>query len=416
MKEKINTLKQNKFFIFLVFSFIILTIPRSVEEVFPILYKIINIIKVIVTIFIVYFAIVKKIKFSKLSIGLLIYVVYLGIVTILNKENPIVFLKVYALDLSIAMLVELVFKSEYKDKFIIYFSNYLFALIVLNSSGIIGNLITTGKFVNPNNIYLLGQDNRFILYIIPTLLGYYLRLQKVDEKSTKIKLILTYIIGLATLIILWSVTSFLALLLIGFVICFNYTLEHKKINIDIDVYTITTVIMVICILIVFFKIQNIFKDFIINVLHKSMTLSYRTILWDDAIEMLKENPVNMLFGFGYFDTTNTFTNIAKRVNHLHNIIMDPLFTGGIIGLILYLINLFLIQKSIDSIRKRIVKNNISVIFIGLLILLIFDTFEMYALYYFILFMLYNYYFYIENKEIDDLLDDDLKKLTNIIKE
>ena len=62
------------------------------------------------------------------------------------------------------------------------------------------------------------------------------------------------------------------------------------------------------------------------------------------------------------------------------------------------------------------KNNISVIFIGLLILLIFDTFEMYALYYFILFMLYKSYFYIENKEIDDLLDDDLKKLTNIIKE
>ncbi|MFR1971841.1 MAG: O-antigen ligase family protein [Clostridia bacterium] len=389
MIEKIiTTLKAKKEIIFFIICFVIYTIPRSIEMLFPKIYKGINIIKAIVIICIfAYFAVffIKKDrkKISKYSIGVMIYALYIFIVTIFNKVNIVTCVKVYLLNVSVILLCEIIFNSDYKFEFIKFFTSYFLMLLVLNMIVLFLNYINNGTMINKENIYLLGQDNRFILYIIPTLLGYYYL--NVNNKSGKFGMIITYIIGVITLAVVWSVASLAILIIIG--LGFVVLKIINKYNIKINSYIILILLIALSVMIVFLKIQNCFENFIVNVLHKSMTLSYRTIMWDDAKEMLIKNPVNLIFGFGYFDTKDSFVHMPIKVNHLHNIVMDPLFAGGIIGLIIYIGNLCILCNSINKISEKNKKNNICLIFGTLLLLLTFDTFEMYQIYYFILFLI-----------------------------
>ncbi|MDO4392333.1 MAG: O-antigen ligase family protein [Clostridium sp.] len=389
MIEKIiTTLKAKKEIIFFIICFVIYTIPRSIEMLFPKIYKGINIIKAIVIICIfAYFAVffIKKDrkKISKYSIGVMIYALYIFIVTIFNKVNIVTCVKVYLLNVSVILLCEIIFNSDYKFEFIKFFTSYFLMLLVLNMIVLFLNYINNGTMINKENIYLLGQDNRFILYIIPTLLGYYYL--NVNNKSGKFGMIITYIIGVITLAVVWSVASLAILIIIG--LGFVVLKIINKYNIKINSYIILILLIALSVMIVFLKIQNCFENFIVNVLHKSMTLSYRTIMWDDAKEMLIKNPVNLIFGFGYFDTKDSFVHMPIKVNHLHNIVMDPLFAGGIIGLIIYIGNLCILCNSINKISENNKKNNICLIFGTLLLLLTFDTFEMYQIYYFILFLI-----------------------------
>lgn len=389
MIEKIiTTLKAKKEIIFFIICFVIYTIPRSIEMLFPKIYKGINIIKAIVIICIfAYFAVffIKKDrkKISKYSIGVMIYALYIFIVTIFNKVNIVTCVKVYLLNVSVILLCEIIFNSDYKFEFIKFFTSYFLMLLVLNMIVLFLNYINNGTMINKENIYLLGQDNRFILYIIPTLLGYYYL--NVNNKSGKFGMIITYIIGVITLAVVWSVASLAILIIIG--LGFVVLKIINKYNIKINSYIILILLIALSVMIVFLKIQNCFENFIVNVLHKSMTLSYRTIMWDDAKEMLIKNPVNLIFGFGYFDTKDSFVHMPIKVNHLHNIVMDPLFAGGIIGLIIYIGNLCILCNSINKISENNKKNNLCLLFGTLLLLLTFDTFEMYQIYYFILFLI-----------------------------
>ena len=156
-------------------------------------------------------------------------------------------------------------------------------------------------------------------------------------------------------------------------------------------------VLLLCVAIVFFRVQNLFRFFVVDILHKSLDLSYRTIIWDDAIAMFKANPINLIFGFGYFDTMNTFTNLPVRVGHLHNILMNSLFFSGIIGTVIYFYKFYLIENKIYSLKSIRCSNSLTFLFIAILVLMIFDTFELYQIYYFTLFLLFKSSDFLEPK-------------------
>lgn len=394
LKNKLKNIE----YAFYAMVFIILTIPRSVEVVFPKIYTIINIVKILVTALIVFKVLKNKTKISKISIILIMYTMYLFLVTICNKVSTITLIKVYGLNIGIFLFCDLIFTSNYKDRFIRFFSNYYLTLLILNLFLIIIAYLSGNELSQIGGTYLLGQDNRFILYIIPALLGFFYLSRMENKNSDKIKLVLTYFVGIYTVYFLWSVASLAVLLVIGMGYIFGKI--FKKININIKL--LSCIIAAISIGIVFFKIQNYFSYFIVNILKKSMTLSYRTIIWDRALTMLLESKINLVFGFGYFDTSYLFVDIQGRLNHLHNLILDPLFSGGIIGVIMYASMLYCIIKRINSIKKTFEGKMLSLVFCGLLLLLIFDTFEAYQIYYFILYLLYAISVMIESKSKNNL--------------
>lgn len=370
--------------IFYCIAFIILTIPRSINVVFPIVYDIINILKIIITILIGVNVIKNKTKLSHITIILGIYTMYLIIITYLNKVSLNTVIKVYGLNLATLLLCDSIFTSNLKEKFIRFFSNYYLVLLISNLILIFIAYAMGDPLYRIFDTYLLGQDNRFILYIIPALLGFFYLSKKKDSKKNIIKLYLTYIVGTYTVYFLWSVASLAVLLFIG--ISYLFVKICKKIKINI--YLLSFALILICIGLVFFKIQNYFSYFIVNVLNKSITLSYRTIIWDRALAMLGESKINLIFGFGYFDTSYLFLDILKTLNHLHNLILDPLFFGGIIGTIIYMSSLYCVTKKINTTSNTFEGKIVALVFLGVLTLLIFDTFEAYQVYYFMIYLLY----------------------------
>ena len=379
-----NSISKIEFILFFIF-FVILTIPRSINNIFPAVYNIINLFKIGIFLYIAVFCFLKKIKISEFTKKVILYSLFLFFVTIFNKVNPTVFLKVYLLNIAILFLSEVLFNSNYKKSFLKLFSFYFLILLFLNQLAIVyGCYIGNTNCYLASNTYLLGQDNRFILYIIACLIGFYYLIKMTDDNlKYKICFFLTYLVGALSLGILWSVSAFVILMFLGILFIFLHYYK-KRIHINFLFYSI----IIISILIVFFRIHNLFEPVIVNVLHKSMTLSYRTILWDDALFMLKNSTINTVFGFGYFDTVNHFPNMVFGVSHLHNLIMNVLFFSGIVGLILYYLILNCIKNNIKKIDNNKTYNYISVIFLSLFSLMLFDTFEMYQLYYFILFLFF----------------------------
>lgn len=387
--------------------FVIFTIPRTINQYFE-FFNIFKIISVccITLLFIIKNKNTKTKKISSFTKIFIFFVLFLFISTLINKISIITFFKVYSLNLGIVLLCELIFNSKYKDRFLKFFSNYFLLLLILNFVTMIicymmGHPNGSLTLDKRNAIYLLGLDNRFIIYIIPTLIGfYYLFTCQESKREYKAKLIITYFLSFISLVMTWSASAMVVMLFLGFALMFI-----KKVKIDLNLKLILILFLIINILFVFFKIQYLFEFFIVGILHKSIDLSYRNIIWDDAINLLIKNPINIIYGFGYFDTSYSFVHMPIKVNHLHNLFMNNLFFSGVIGSIIYYFNFYKIHQNISSIKNKQQKNIICLFFCCLLGLMIFDTFELYQIYYFILYLIYKSNDFLILKEKSDVSNE-----------
>ena len=82
-------------------------------------------------------------------------------------------------------------------------------------------------------------------------------------------------------------------------------------------------------LIVFFDIQYYFSYIIVDLLHRSLTLTERTVIWNEAIEYIKMSP---LFGYGI----ESGLTVAEKIgaSHTHNYYLYLFFTGGIVNFLI----------------------------------------------------------------------------------
>lgn len=374
---------------------IVLIFPRSFDVLFPKIYEFINILKIISIMFLAFVLLKKKIRISTVSKWLILYFSFLFFVTIFNKISLMDYLKTYSLNFGMILFCELVFNNDERDKLIMNFSHIFLMMLIINFGFILicksmYNVYTFGNSL----MFFLGQDNRFILYIIPPILFYNYGFSILKQKNSIYLLFLTYIISIISLWTVWSAAALVVI--IGLIFINLFLLKFKKIKINLQF--ISLIIFVLNISIVFFHLQNLFSFFIVDILHKSLDLSYRTYIWDKAIEIFKSDTIRLIFGHGFQNVENIFFEtviksngqlIYLRPNHLHNIIINCLFFGGVIGSLIY-INIYIkIIKKINIIKQNLYfKNILAFILISIQVLLIFDTFEFYQLYYFILIFIY----------------------------
>ncbi len=106
--------------------------------------------------------------------------------------------------------------------------------------------------------------------------------------------------------------------------------------------------VVITIVFVAFGQLEVLSGFITEVLGKGESLASRSRIWARAIELIQEQPV---FGYGFVSIQYT-KGIMRDAVDPHNIYLGILYYGGIIGMVLLAVILYVVNRRIRSFRGK----------------------------------------------------------------
>lgn len=197
------------------------------------------------------------------------------------------------------------------------------------------NLITIIAF--PNGLYqswrikqqlwFMGYDNGLIYNLVP-----YVGISLVYSQYKYKKLftfwsIYSVAITIITELIVWSATGVVtAAFMMICILCINIPFVKKIVQpkVLIGVFYIGTILIVI------FRMQNLFEPIIVDILHKDLTFTGRTYLWDYSMTVIKDN---LLLGVG--QAGYTVVGQHNTYLHPHCLLLDMLYKGGIIMFVLF---------------------------------------------------------------------------------
>lgn len=196
--------------------------------------------------------------------------------------------------------------------------------------------------------------------------------------------ILLSIVSLATLLFVGSMTSTfnIAILLVSILVP---SLKFRK-------YIIIGLIFVVAFFQIFIVFggeslkDNEFAVYIIEeVLHKDITFTYRTYMWDSAFKMFSQSPI---IGWGFVDSEWFTANMSSFAVGPHNFIYSIMIFGGVTLLAIYLWAILLAARVLASHYDK----RSSIIALGLCTLGFMMIMEMYP-FFFAFYMLALAYYY-----------------------
>ena len=199
---------------------------------------------------------------------------------------------------------------------------------------------------NYTSVFWLGGRNQLAIFLslaFAFTLGYYEKYKKLKD----IKLI--YVIGIGVIIFVSlifsrSVTSIICTFAI-FVLYF--LLYIKKKNILINPIVVGIVYVITWVALIVLRIHYLLADLLMKLFGRDISLSHRTIIWDTALEFIKDKPI---FGYGMPDSYNVFSvhhdytggnNDVWTSISGHNELLQLLYCGGMV-LVIILIGVYLI--------------------------------------------------------------------------
>lgn len=178
--------------------------------------------------------------------------------------------------------------------------------------------------------YLFGAKNQMVAPIMTCLFfNMETAYRSYNKIITKTSLFMCFICAFE-LIIGGSGTGLIVLA--AFIILCLFELKHQKISSNLSLIVLLASFLAI----VIFRIQNIFSFLIVDILHKSLTLSDRTYIWDAAIESILSHPI---LGTGITDSLSG--NVHLKLSYLvkdifaHDLYLDYLLMGGIPALCIF---------------------------------------------------------------------------------
>ena len=218
------------------------------------------------------------------------------------------------------------------------------------------NFITVLIF--PNGMYtsslywsnwLLGYKNMHINIIFPAILlsciydyWYNARL--------KPRTIILLFVSLLDTVIVKSQMSFCIILLFILVLTFIIGGRDRKLKMFLREHFSYRVALIVCALayIIIVVLQNfdILTYLIVNIFNKSMSLSGRSIIWQESIKLFLERPI---FGYGFIDSSRyvALTGIVGGT-HAHNLFLSVLDMGGLFGTGLLIAAYYLTVKGLTK--------------------------------------------------------------------
>lgn len=303
---------------------------------------------VVISIFLLF--LIKKKQLNKFSLLWVFFEIWIIIMTILNKGNII-----YAFFQGLSIISIAILFQMYIDQIGSLLKNIYRVLsffVLINFFTIIffpNGMYTTGVTNLATENWFLGFKNEQTPYFL-TLVGIMLILSEVEKYNKK--KILMLIVVILSAIIIKSSTLIVGLFILLILALFPFIRRNYQLF-NISSYIVTSLFLFIAIPI--FRLQNIFSYIIINMLNKDVNFTNRTVIWDTTLNYIKFKPISG-FGEQIPKIRNLMYNSFSVVSS-HNQIMEYLYTGGILLIIIYLFILFTIAKELYPLKS----NNIIII-------------------------------------------------------
>lgn len=224
---------------------------------------------------------------------------------------------------------------------------YLTILMLLNSASIL-LYYPEGMYASGTNTnyYLFGLDNVGFMY---TLAGFFMgQLYHVlKEKNPSIKFYIIYALISSVYIYVGTGTG-TVVIFACVVLSILYHMDLlRKVNIRLTIL----ICVIAYISIVVFQSLGIF-EWLLRFIDKSVTFNGRTYIW---AAMFRALPEHLWTGFGisteitgdYLSKYGMGLNWLEGIGHLHNIVLEFLFRGGIVGLLLFVLFWISVQKNME---------------------------------------------------------------------
>ena len=220
------------------------------------------------------------------------------------------------------------------------------ALYVILAANLTLNLLTcfTGGIITLNSTpyFWNGMRTRFTDCVIPAVMLSFLISLKRRKRLVTLLSIFTVAVSAVQLAAEWVATGVLALaLLLLFVILFRRRQRSPGWPVFVP--------WLAGFLIVFMRIQSWFSFIIVDLLHKDLSFHGRLVIWDSAIEEIRQS---VLFGAGEAGNGGVAgVWWSDRLVPAHNDLLQHLYDGGTAGAILFAVILLICVRKLSRYRN-----------------------------------------------------------------
>lgn len=349
------------------FLYVFLALPHLKPpylSTFPTIDIIIDVWRGISFIFVILWYILKKKQISIVVILAMAWQLSLLLSTIYNQGAIYSCVVTSFSILSIMLFYDIA--QAYKE---IFLSSQLFCFELV----IYINLIT--EFVFPAGMYLnngfpsgpnwfLGYYNGYTKYFIPALMFAWLYKESTGKKW---RTLILFVGIVASTIIVFAGGQAVALAIMVFVFLF-----FKDITMIFNYYNYWLLHIIFVTVISLPKFQEIFIWFLNNILKKTSSYLTRARLWDKTFYFFLQSP---LIGYGVQTSSSRIAQYRLPYGiHAHNMLLELLYQGGIIGFILWIALIVVSGRIIYKYRNTLESKIIAIAFLGWCIVTLVEPF------------------------------------------
>ena len=225
-------------------------------------------------------------------------------------------------------------------------------------------MYTTNDFYFHWENWFLGFRNIHVLYILPLLCLFWIfSIYRDMPKAIRFLGIAFFAIPIY---FAWSATGMVGISV--FLILYIFSELHILARfLEIKKYVLAFVVGFLGFVI--FRIQKLFEPFIVSVLERNATFSGRTMMWDRALEYIKEH---WLIGAG-INTVKVDAAILKAP-HTHDYLLQIMYQAGLVGLIGFIVIIILVVQRLTHAKDRKYSYIISSTLFSFLVMLLTESY------------------------------------------
>lgn len=230
-----------------------------------------------------------------------------------------------------------------------HMTDFLVALLVVTGFLSICNTVSVLAFPDGFNFggrepfNFFGHKNSSIDIVLPSIVCSLL-LDRRQGRHLSARSVMFAAIGCVQFLVSYSATSVIAIL-------FFFTLlalcRLPRIASLINGFSLLGGYAVTVVLLMVMKVQELLAPILVGVLGKTTTFTLRTFVWEGVLSMM--TPEHLLLGYGASVRFSLFFN-DYLYNNAHNFFLHVLVSGGLIGVVLYCILIFLAASKMVSSR------------------------------------------------------------------